>query len=339
MQKPVLFPIDFHWKTFDPFLFCAYHADQYPKSNGKFGPDAPLSGRDIGSDFTVKDGWRMYHGEKVPGFPGHPHRGFETITVVQSGFVDHADSLGAAGRYSSGDVQWLTAGKGIQHSEMFPLLNEKEKNPAELFQIWLNLPSKNKFVEPGFKMLWNEDIPKVQETDKDGNEYEVTVVAGEFAGKRPPSPPSDSWAADPENGVMILTVKLSPSSVLEIPPAPPGVNRTVYFFEGDFLHFNNTKIESGHAVLTLPESIVHLRNGNSVSRILILQGRPINEPVAQYGPFVMNTQEEIQRAFQDYRATQFGGWPWDSYDPVHDIGLRRFARYTNGQEEFREVNT
>ena len=123
-----IFPIDFQWTTFDPFLFCAYHYDLYPKANKEFGPNESLEGRNIGQDFTIKNGYRMYHGDVAPGFPVHPHRGFETITLVRKGFVDHADSLGAAGRYGTGDVQWMTAGRGIQHSEMFPLLHQDQDN-------------------------------------------------------------------------------------------------------------------------------------------------------------------------------------------------------------------
>ncbi len=148
-------PLGFPWETQDPFLFCAYHKDEYPKGNELLGPDTELlHGRNIGQDFTIKEGWRMYHGDAIPGFPYHPHRGFETITIVKQGIVDHADSLGAAGRFGSGDVQWMTAGKGIQHSEMFPLLNQEKENTLEIFQVWLNLPKAKKMTEPHFKMLW-----------------------------------------------------------------------------------------------------------------------------------------------------------------------------------------
>lgn len=99
------------------------------------GPAASLAGRSIGQDFAPNQPWRMYHGEHVPGFPAHPHRGFETVTIVTKGLVDHSDSLGAAGRFGFGDVQWMTAGKGVQHCEMFPLINQEQDNPLELFQI------------------------------------------------------------------------------------------------------------------------------------------------------------------------------------------------------------
>ena len=94
------------------------------------GPEAPLAGRELGQDFSRKDGWSMYHGSTVPGFPGHPHRGFETVTIVRKGLIDHSDSLGATARFGGGDVQWLTAGKGIVHSEMFPLLDRGSAEPA-----------------------------------------------------------------------------------------------------------------------------------------------------------------------------------------------------------------
>ena len=142
------------WPTIDPFLFCVHHDDDYPTGNGRFGPDASLAGREMGADFEGVDGWRMYHGTEVPGFPQHPHRGFETVTYVRRGVIDHSDSLGAAARFGAGDTQWLTAGRGIVHSEMFPLLRDDEPNPLELFQIWVNLPAASKLTDPHFAMLW-----------------------------------------------------------------------------------------------------------------------------------------------------------------------------------------
>ena len=137
----------------------------------------------------------MYHGDVVPGFPQHPHRGFETVTIVRRGYIDHSDSLGATARFGMGDVQWLTAGAGVVHSEMFPLLNQDGPNPLELFQIWLNLPSKNKLADPYFTMFWDADIPRRRLTDANGRGVEVTAIAGALDGVRPLAPPPHSWAA------------------------------------------------------------------------------------------------------------------------------------------------
>lgn len=146
------------WETLDPFLFCVHHDDNYLAANPDMSPKASLAGRNLGQDFSGKVGWSMYHGNPVPGFPAHPHRGFDTVTIVRKGLVDHSDSLGATASFGRGDVQWLTAGKGIVHAEIFPLLNTDADNPLELFQIWLNLPAANKMAPPHFTMFWADAI-------------------------------------------------------------------------------------------------------------------------------------------------------------------------------------
>ena len=166
------------WETSDPFLFCVHHVDDYPAGNDALGPVASLAGRALGQDFEGRDGWRMYHGRTVPGFPQHPHRGFETVTVVRRGFVDHSDSMGATARYGAGDVQWLTAGSGIQHAEMFPLVERAAGNPLELFQIWLNLPAADKMAAPHFAMFWDGDVPRAAPAAG----VTVTLVAGALDG-------------------------------------------------------------------------------------------------------------------------------------------------------------
>src|SRR2546421_4121758 len=139
----------------------------------------------------------MYHGRTVPGFPAHPHRGFETVTIVRDGLIDHSDSLGATARFGGGDVQWLTAGRGIVHAEMFPLLARDRKNPLELFQIWLNLPRADKMVAPHFTMLWREKMPGHVAKDEAGGPPTITPVAGPLRGARPLPPPPGPWAAPP----------------------------------------------------------------------------------------------------------------------------------------------
>jgi redox-sensitive bicupin YhaK (pirin superfamily) len=327
-------PLGFPWETQDPFIFCVHHRDEYPKGNSAMGPDASLEGRNIGQDFTIKDGWRMYHGERVPGFPYHPHRGFETVTVVKEGFIDHSDSLGATGRFGKGDVQWMTAGKGVQHSEMFPLIHQDKENPMELFQIWLNLPRAGKFVEPYFKMLWEDSIPVLKVTGDNGKSAEINVIAGSVADTKALSPTPDSWAANPENEVAILTIKLEAGASWVVPKASPGANRTLYFYKGSDLKLDGEFIQVNHAVTVNVTMSITIQAAKEDCFLLMLQGKPINEPVVQYGPFVMNTKAEIQEAFEDYQRTQFGGWPWPDREPVHG-NKGRFALYADGKEELK----
>ena len=329
-------PLGFPWQTVDPFLFCVYHDDAYPKGNAQLGPDAPLGGRDIGQDFAGKDGWRMYHGDTVPGFPGHPHRGFETVTIVRRGLIDHSDSLGATARFGRGDVQWLTAGRGVVHSEMFPLLNREGPNPLELFQIWLNLPAKDKMVAPHFTMLWAEDVPRKVHIDAAGAQTEVLCIAGPLEELAPLAPPPNSWAARPESDLAIWTINMTPGARWTLPAARgPHTRRTLYFFKGEGLAVDGQEVAAGSAVEVRAGAALELVNGAEPSELLLLQARPLDEPVAQHGPFVMNTQAEIAQAFHDYRTTQFGGWPWPSQAPVHPREQGRFAKHADGKVEER----
>ena len=329
MEKTIqrIFPLGFPWETRDPFLFCVHHLDHYPEGNDEMGPAVSLEGRNLGNDFQLKDGWRMYHGHTIPGFPYHPHRGFETITIVNKGYCDHSDSLGAAGRFGQGDVQWMTAGRGVQHSEMFPLLNREKDNTLELFQIWLNLPASAKFADPHFKMLWSEDIPLIE---KEG--YTLQLIAGKYENSSPPIPPPDSWANDPGHGVEIWNINLRPGASIDL-GAAANVNRNLYFYNGGSVQIGEQEISSGHGIEIIDGADVSIANGSEPSQILMLQGQPIDEPVAKYGPFVMNTAMEIQQAMDDYRLTQYGGWPWPQPDPVHPKEKGRFAKYPNGTLE------
>jgi len=322
-----------HWEVSDPFLFCAFHNDKFPKGNECLGPDASLAGRPIGQDFQLKDGWRMYHGQRVAGFPVHPHRGFETVSIVPVGLVDHADSMGAAGRYGNGDVQWLTTGRGVQHSEMFPLLNREADNPLLFFQIWLNLPAESKMTKPHFSMFWNEEIPIYETQDEAGNNIKIKVVAGEINGVKALAPPPDSWAARAESKINMWLIDLAPGASWTLAAESADLNRRLYFYAGNSIQAD------GHTIAV--NTGIHLNSGvdfpiknagNKTARFLLLQGKPIGEPVAQYGPFVMNTRRELEQAFSDYQRDQFGGWPWQHQDQVH--GRRgRFAIHEDGREE------
>lgn len=326
------------WPTIDPFLFCAHHDDAYPAGNDRMGPAVPLTGRPIGSDFTGTDGWSMYHGSVVPGFPQHPHRGFETVTIVRGGLIDHSDSLGATARFGRGDVQWLTAGAGIVHCEMFPLVNTDEPNPLELFQIWLNLPRSDKMVDPYFTMFWSEEIPRIVSADSEGRSAEVTVIAGELDGVTPLAPPPNSWAARADADVAIWHLTLDPGASWTMPAATgPDTVRVLYVYEGNQVTVHATTVDKDSGVVVRCDRPVGVTAGADTAQILVLQGRPIGEPVAQHGPFVMNDREGIEQAFRDYQRTGFGGWPWAGDDPVHERDRGRFARHADGRVE--EVGT
>lgn len=327
--------LGFQWRTRDPFLFCVHHDDRYPAGNARLGPAVSLEGRDLGSDFEPKDGFRMYHGRVVPGFPRHPHRGFETVTVVRRGLLDHSDSMGAAARYGGGDVQWLTAGSGIQHAEMFPLLDRERENPLELFQIWLNLPARRKLVSPHFSMLWRDTIPVRRVRDDAGRDTTVTVMAGRYDDATAPSPPPDSWASQPDSDLAIWTIKQAPGASFALPAARPGSDRSLYVFRGEGLRVSGREVRAPIQVDLRADLPIRLDNGAAESEALLLQGRPIGEPVARHGPFVMNTADEIRQAYADYRSTQFGGWSWHEDDPVHGHEPARFARHADGRTERR----
>jgi len=336
MVVPVLqsFSLGPQWPTVDPFLFVAHHHDNYPASDGALAPGVSLAGRELGNDFSGQHGWSMYHGRSVPGFPKHPHRGFETITYVRDGYIDHSDSLGATARFGKGDTQWMTAGSGIEHCEMFPLLNDDAENPLELFQIWLNLPASDKMVEPYFTMLWSHATPKEIIKGTNGESaVKLTALAGHIRDLTPANPPPNSWASRNEAHVAIWHLSMKPKTSFVLPAGDERANRALYAFEGSTVAIGATEINSGTGALIRPDEEIELTAGSEGIEIMILQGCPIGEPVVQYGPFVMNTKSEIQDAFDDYQATQFGGWPWPNEAPNHGAEAQRFAIHADGRHE------
>lgn len=321
----------FQLYVLDPYIFTAHHRDIFPKGNGMMGPVVMPKGKNNGADFDANADWRMYHGDTISGFPVHPHRGFETVTIMLEGFADHFDSKGSKGRYGQGDVQWMTAGEGVQHSEMFPMLNDDTENPMELFQIWLNLPAKNKFAAPGYKMLWSEEIPVVKESDASGRLIEVKVIAGEYKGVQSIDPLPASWAYDRNNHVGIWLITLEPYAEFTIPAVSKTLNRVLYNYRGGGIEIGGKDIAENNYAELYGDRDTLVKNGAAPTRLLLLDGEPINEPVAARGPFVMNTMEELRQTFYDYNKTQFGGWPWDREDPVNEKPAKRFASYQNGE--------
>jgi redox-sensitive bicupin YhaK (pirin superfamily) len=202
-----------------------------------------------------------------------------------------------------------------------------------LFQIWLNLPAKDKLVAPHFTMFWNRSIPRHVARDAHGRTTEITVIAGSIGEAEPLAPPPSSWAASADHDIAIWTIKMEPGARFELPAAAQGSNRRLFFFGGSGLQVASRAVAPRNAIVLRADAQVELENGDAEGELLLLQGRPIGEPVVQHGPFVMNTPEEIRQAMIDYQQTQFGGWPWPSEEPVHGREQGRFARHADGHTE------
>merc|ERR1712176_1680725 len=234
----------------------------------------------------------------------------------------------------------MTAGKGIVHGEMFPLVNSDKPNYLQFFQLWLNLPRAKKMVDPSFAMFWSRDVPKW--TSSDGLST-VTVFAGNyFLNKETKQniPPPDSWATNPDNDVAVLRIVVKPGGKMVLPRAKKGaqgVNRTIYLLDGmDGVEIDGDVVKEKVCITldaTKDVSIELPGEARDTSEFLVLQGRPIDEPVVSYGPFVMNTEREIREAFSDYESTQFGGWPWRRDDMIFPAKKGRFA-LLDGKETF-----
>jgi redox-sensitive bicupin YhaK (pirin superfamily) len=177
-------------------------------------------------------------------------------------------------------------------------------------------------------MLWQNEIPRVQ-----GDGVEAVIVAGRLGQALAAAPPPDSWAARAEADVAIWTLKLEAGATFTVPRAQPGSNRWLYFFRGSWLEIAGQPIPPRSGVSVHSGVPVLLEAGPEGAEVLMLQGRPIGEPIARHGPFVMNTRAEIEQAYADYRAGTFGRWPWDSSAPVHDPAEGRFALHSDGRRE------
>ncbi|MHA1569892.1 MAG: pirin family protein [Alphaproteobacteria bacterium] len=249
------------------------------------GPDLPEL-----DPFLLLDEFNTDEGaDYIAGFPDHPHRGFETVTYMIEGRMRHEDSTGAGGTLRSGGVQWMTAGRGIIHSEM----PEQEDGLMQGFQLWVNLPARDKMGAPRYQNIEPEDIP---ETTIEGGAT-IRLVAGESAD-----------ISGPVTGISVNPIFMEigmPANTSVTRPVPAGYNGFCYVFEGE-AEIGGGNVPAAHLAVLGPGDAVNLRSGELAARLLLVAGRPIGEPIARYGPFVMNTREEIQQAFDDYQSGNFG---------------------------------
>jgi redox-sensitive bicupin YhaK (pirin superfamily) len=225
----------------------------------------------------------------LAGFPNHPHRGFETVTIMLAGRMQHRDSVGNTGDLGPGSVQWMTAGRGIIHSEM----PQQENGLMWGFQLWVNLPAKDKMTPPRYQDIGADEIHVFEAPG-----VHARIIAGEVGGIRGPVA---SVATDP----IVLDVRLAAGASwrVDIPADREGF---VYPYEGDIeiVHGNATRIERSHAAVLGDGDAIELRAADA-ARVLVVAGKPLGEPIARYGPFVMNTREELEQAFRDFERGTF----------------------------------
>jgi redox-sensitive bicupin YhaK (pirin superfamily) len=229
----------------------------------------------------------------MEGFPWHPHRGFETITYVIHGRIEHSDSLGNKGVINAGDVQWMSAGNGIIHQEM-----PKQDNGPLLWglQLWANLPSSQKMLDPQYRGITKEQIPKIE---LNNNQIKIKIISGEINGVKGPV---KGVITDP----VYLDVSISPESEFKH-SIPNGHNVFAYILEGEG-YFDETKtqlINKGHLIVFGPGDQVVISTKNEPVRFLLIAGKPIREPVAWQGSIVMNTNEEIRKTYDELRRNTF----------------------------------
>ncbi|ERS09541.1 pirin family protein [Alloalcanivorax xenomutans] len=224
----------------------------------------------------------------IAGFPPHPHRGFETVTYLVEGHMRHRDHLGNEGDLQQGGVQWMTAGRGIIHEEM----PQQEDGLLRGFQLWINLPAAEKMKPAGYRDIQDREIPRLDLPT--GGQIKAIAGKVDLAGESLTAP-VHGGSTDP----LYLDVILRPGESVTV-PLTPGYNAFLYLFEGAVTVAEETVAVDHVAVLTDGDRVT-LAAGRDGARLLLLAGRPLGEPVAQYGPFVMNTQEELEQALQDYR--------------------------------------
>lgn len=225
----------------------------------------------------------------IAGFPDHPHRGFETVTYMLAGRMKHGDNQGNTGLLGPGSVQWMTAGRGIVHSEM----PQQEDGLMWGFQLWVNLPASDKMTTPRYQDLQGDQIPEAAVADG----VNARIIAGELAGV---AGAVTKVATEP----VYFDLHFEAGASMTV-PLPELHNAFLYVYEGQMIVGDDaeaTTVERGELALLSQGESLALRAGSSASRLIVVAGRPLGEPIARYGPFVMNTQDEIQQAFLDYQA-------------------------------------
>jgi quercetin 2,3-dioxygenase len=235
--------------------------------------------------------------ERPRGVGQHPHRGFETVTIVYQGEVEHRDSHGGGGKIGPGDVQWMTAGGGLLHEEFHSRDFTSRGGTFEVVQLWVNLPASHKMVDPGYQAILEGDIPAV---DLDGGAGTLRIIAGEYAGTRGP--------AHTHTPMNVWDLRLDAGKRVEL-EAPENWTTAVVVLRGTVQVSGGEVLRDAQFALLDPDGTAFSLEANNDAAVLVLSGEPIDEPIAGHGPFVMNTREEIQQAIRDFSSGRFGQMP------------------------------
>jgi len=317
----------YNWDCEDPFFLVTHHFDDYPPGNAQQAPPLPeIRRRTLGNDYDKRLGYRMYKGKVSPGFPLHTHWGYETITFVSEGYIDHFDSEGNCGRFGFGDVQWITASSRYRHDEMYPLAFTDRDNHQMVTQIFLNLPIEDKNKENEVNTVWEENVPKAK-----GEGWTATVIAGSFKGVGGISPNRLSWAK-PEHHVNIVRIAMEPGAEIVIEPSA-SKTRNLYITDvpasvfGKEYHFD-TRLK------IRPDAEVPVKMGNKTSEVWLLEGYPIGEKQASFGPVILDSQEHVRKAMREISSTEEKEWTWKYVNQKQPLGTGRFFRDGSGREKF-----
>lgn len=316
-----------HWDTEDPFIFVSHHEDDYPPGNRQQAPPLrEISGRNLGRDYQLKLGFRMYHGKVVPGFPMHTHWGYETLTVPEIGYIDHFDTERIEGRFGFGDVQWVSASSKYEHCEMYPLADQENRNPNDITQIMINLPLEMKNRGNQVTTVWKNDVPTAH-----GDGWDAEVFCGDFGSASSESPNEISYAKR-ANGVRIVRITMSPRSKVTIDAAAEGATRNLYFISGKDAKVLGEAVEYYNRLKLSNTEEIDIVNGEERSVFWLLEGRPIGQRMASFGPVTLEDLKEVRKGLDEIRRNEFLEWPWDVIDKAQPLGTQRFIRYPDGTE-------
>lgn len=315
-----------HWDVEDPFLFVSHHEDDYPRGNRQQAPPLhEISGRNLGRDYQLRMGFRMYHGKVVPGFPMHAHWGYETITVATKGLVDHFDTEGIQGRFGHGDAQYVSASSKYEHCEMYPLVNQSDRNPNDITQIMVNLPLEMKNQPNEVRTVWKHEIPIAT-----GDGWRAEVYCGRFGGRSFESPNRTSYAKI--GNVRILRIRMEPGSKITIDAVHEGVTRNIHYISGGGVSILGTEVPSFSRIKYPEKGEIEITNGFETSVLWLLEGMPIDQKMASFGPVTLGDLSDVREAMDQIRKNEFLEWPWDIIDKAQPLGTGRFIRYKDGTE-------